>query len=404
MKTHSFTFVFSLASLFAAPSYAQSPAKEDKHQPQTPAKEEKQQTIVLKNGQFFEGKIKLQTSRSIHLETQFGVRIFDKKEVTETLNSGNEITAAPADFDKLSPVEKEILNAQAEYELGEYDKALARVQAIAEGNDNPMVASRRDWLIIEINERKGQWETVKRLLGEKVEKGTPQERIRAQAHLDILEKNPDYDLRFVGDKPARDFLRDPKLRDQAREKNALQDARLMRLALEEYCEQLLVDDELSVKAFASKLDPQKTLEAVKKATGKGELVAELPYLPDLTNAEASIAKARAILGDYGKAFELDLARTELAHLLVVSDQLENEALQASPEGAPRNEGLRQWQERCDEFLKRAKPVTLLAEYMLQRVERFPSALRDLHEIVTDKSARFEEMVKGVKRARSRTDA
>jgi hypothetical protein len=369
-----------------------------------PAQENDGKTIVLKNGQFFEGKIKVQTSRSIHLETQFGTRVFDKKEVVETLPTGTQPDPAAAkDFDALSEAEKELLNAHAEYDLGQYEKALARVQAIQDLGDNPAAASRRDWLIIEINERQGQWETAKRLLNEKAEKGTPQEKIRAQAHLDIFKSNPDYDLRFVGEKQARNFIRDPKMRDQARERNALQDARIMRLALEEYCEQVLVDDDLSVKAFADKLDGQKTLEAVKKATGKGELVAELPYLPDLINAEASLAKAQAILGDYGKAFELDLARLELAHLLVVSEVVFREALEASPEGTAPTGGLRQWQERCDEFLKRAKPVTLIYEYMLQRVDRFPSALRDLHEIITDLSQRFEEMVKGVKRARSRTD-
>lgn len=388
-------YAFVSAIALALPSAAYSAPPEEKT--------EQHKTVVLKNGQFFEGKVKIQTSRSLHLETQFGVRVFDKKEVVETLDAGMEFSADPAEFNELSPPEKEILNAQVEYDLGEYDKALARAQALPGENENPVVSSRRDWLIIEINERKGQWETAKRLLKEKVERGTPQDRIRAQAHLDIFEANPNYDLRFVGEKPARDFIRDQKTREQAREKNALQDARLMRLALEEYCEQLLVDDELSVKAFANKLDVQKTFEAVKRATGKGELVSELPYSSDLINAEGSIAKTRAILGDYGKAFELDLARTELAHLILVLINLEREALEASPEGTGPTGGLRQWQERCDEFLRRAKPVTLLLDYMLQRVNRFPSALRDLHEIVTDRSARFEEMIKAVKRARSRTD-
>jgi len=363
------------------------------------------ETVVLKNGQFFEGKVKVETSRNIHLDTRFGVRIFDKKDISETLPTGTWLDAASVEnFDALKPAEREILNAQAEYDLGEYDKALARVQRVEDVADNAAVGSARDWLIIEIDERKGQWETAKRLLEDKLERGAPQEKIRAQAHLDIFRSNPDYDLRFIGEKQSRNFIRDQATRDRARERNSLSDAHIMRLALEEYCEQLLAEDDMSVKAFADKLDPRVTLEAIKKDAGKGDLAAELPYLPGLINAEGSLGKAQAILGDYGRAFEFDLVRAELGHLLIVAQALFGEAVQASPEGSASGSDRRQWKEQCDEFLKRAKPVTLIYEYMLDRVQHFPDALRDLNEAIVDQSQRFEEMVKGVKRARSRSDA
>jgi hypothetical protein len=266
--------------------------------------------------------------------------------------------------------------------------------------------------MIEIKERIGQWDTAKRLLQEKLEKGSPAERVRAKAHLDILQANPDHDLRFVGEKHARNFITSEQLRNRARERDSLRDHEIMRLALEEYCEQLLVDDKLSVKAFAEKLDLEATYKAIIDAGGRGDVAEVLPYMADLRNAEASLVKAQSILGDYGRAFELDLARTELNHLLQVGFRLANEALAASPEnfeppaepqsGQLTPEGRRQWQERCDEFIRRAKPATDLLDYMLDRVQRLGSGLRDLHDILSELKPRFDEMIKSVKKARGRT--
>lgn len=371
------------------------------------------ETIILKDGTFIDGKIKLQTSASVRIETRLGLRTFNRKEIDQIVESVDDSSsAAQKSFEDLPAATKAVLNAQAEYTLGNYEKALARIQPFKDYTENKAVRMRIDWLTIEVNERLGKWDEAKKLLKEKQQSGTPAEKTRAKAHLDILEVNPDYDLRFVGKKNARNFLLDDELRNKAKEPGALRDPEIMRRALEEYCEQLLVEDQLSVKAFADKLDPKKTLEAVKNASGGGDISGQLPYIADLKKAEASLAKAKAILGDYSTAFELDLARTEINHLIVVGDQLLKEALSQSPEtfqppfdratGQLTAEGRRQWQERCDRFLEASKPFVRLADYMQTKTERFPDTLRDLHKIVASFNDRMKETIRAVKKARERT--
>jgi hypothetical protein len=271
---------------------------------------------------------------------------------------------------------------------------------------------RVDWLVIEINERLGNWTEVKKLLEAKKAGGAPPEKIRAQAHLDIFEVNPEFDLRFVGERPAREFIRDESLRNRAKERDALKDVDIMSLALEEYCEQLLAADKLSVKAFGEKLKVQTTYDAVKKATGSGDFVTVLPYQSDLKAAEAALFKAQAILGDYGSAYELDLVRTELTHLIdvlirVLTDLYTNSPEAFTPPADPRSrqltaEGRREWQRRCDAFLENAKPTIRLIEYMSKRSERYPRELRDIREITENINERLSQTVKAVKKARDRT--
>lgn len=371
------------------------------------------ETIILKDGTFIEGKIKLQTSTSLRVDTRFGVRTFSRKEIDQIVESLDESdSATQKSFADLPEATRAILNAQAEYDLEQYEKALARIAPFKDYSESKAIRIRFDWLNIEINERLGQWNVAKKLLKAKLESGTVAEKTRAQAHLDIFEVNPEYDLRFVGKKHARNFIFDETLRNKAKEPGALRDQEIMRLALEEYCEQLLVEDKLSVKAFAEKLDSRKTLEAVKKATGSGDIGPSLPYFADLTKAEASLAKAHAILGDYSSAFELDLARAELNHLINVINQLATEAFALSPEtlqpaferttGLLTAEGRRQWQDRCDAFLEAVKPVTRLGEYMEAKIERYPDTLRDLLKIAIDFNERLKENIRVVKKARDRT--
>ncbi len=368
-------------------------------------------TVVLKDGTFFEGTITIETSRSIRLDTRFGLRQFMRSEIAEIIPGGTTVEE-DSDFASLSPAAREIRNAQVEYRLGQYDQALSRLEKLGKAGDDPGLQSQRDWLVIGLHQRMGQWDTARRLLNEKLEKGTPPERVRAQAHLDILKNNPQYSLQFVGDKHARHFIRDERLRDQARESGSMRDYAVMRAALEQYCTQLLAEDKLSVKAFSANLDQEVTYQAIVGAGIREDLQDVLPYKLALRNAEASLAKAQAILGDYGKAYELDLARLELDHLIQVSIRLYSEANQNSPENFtpaadPRSgrltpDGRRQWQERCDEFLKRAQPLTRLLAYMKERVEKFPGELLDLHEFVTNVTERLDETIKSVKRARGRT--
>ncbi len=371
------------------------------------------QMIVLKDGTFIEGRIVVRTSRSVRIETRFGSRSVSRSRIDRIIDSVDELDPeAVSDFDDLAPGTRAVLNAQADYDLGRYHRALDRLETLRDGGDDPALRVRSDWLVIELSERLGNWDKVDQLLRAKLQDALPPERVRAKAHLDIFGANAAYDLRYVGDKHARNFLSDPDLRNRAREPQSLRDHNVMRAALEEYCEQLLVEDEMSVKAFAAGLDSEKTYLAVRNAGGQGDIFTHLPYLDSLFGAEAALFKAQAILGDYGRGFELDLVRSELTHLMGVAERLFKEAVGVSPEtfrppfdrrnGRLTGEGRAAWILRCDEFLKRAKPVSRLYAYMRKKVERHPHALRDLRDLLTDRDERFDEMVKAVKKAKGRT--
>ncbi len=372
------------------------------------------ETIILKNGAFVEGDITIQTSTTIRIKTRFGERSFSRKDIEQVIESVAEGESGVDKFSELPAAHKSVLNAQALYDLKKYDEALQRLEPLRDYQENKAIRTRVDWLIIEINERLGHWGEARKLLEAKKESGSPPERIRAKAHLDIFEVNPDYDLRFVGEKPAREFIRDEATRNRAKEKDSLRDAEIMTLALEEYCEQLLVADKLSVKAFGAKLKPQATYDAVKKASGSGDFVTILPYIGELKSAEAALLKAQAILGDYGSAYELDLLRTELAHLLAVGERLLQELFSASPEtynppADPRSgqltpEGRREWQRRCDAFLEQAEPLTRLVKYMLKRAELYPLKLEELHDLLADWDERLAQTTRAIKKARDRTRA
>ena len=378
-----------------------------------PAPAVRAETVILKDGTFIEGKIKLQTSTSVRVDTRFGVRTFSRKDIDQIVESVDDSSSsAQKTFADLPPATKAVLNAQAEYDLGNYEKALVRIEPFKEYTENKAVRIRIDWLTIEINERLGRWVVAKKLLKDKQDTGTAAEKTRAKAHLDIFEVNPDYDLRFVGKKNTRNFLFEEDLRNLAKEPGALRDSEMMRLALEEYCEQLLVEDKQSVKAFADKLDAKKTLEAIKKAPGSGELAAHLPYNDDQKKAEGALMKAQAVLGDYSSAFELDLARTEVHHLYDIFETLLEEAGRLSPEaltpafdrasGNLTAEGRRQWQQRCDQFLESMKPVSRLLDYLDAKTERYPESLRDFRKLVVQYNDRVKENIRAVKKARDRT--
>lgn len=375
----------------------------------------KAETVILKDGTFIEGDITLETSRSIRVETRFGTRTFLKKDVDQILQSVGTFEAnREGDFNELPAPVKAVLNAQADYKLGHYERALSRLEPYRDYQENRALRIQVDWLIIEINERLGRWETVKQLLEDKEQQGTPREQIRAKAHLDLFEANPDYDLRYVGEKHARNFIGDEQLRDRAKQPGALKDAEIMRIALEEYCKQLLIEDKLSVKHFADRLDVDETYETIKDLPPAARLSDRLPYMDDLKKAEASLYKAQSVLGDYGVAFETDLVRTELTHLLTVGGRLYNDAVQTSPENFepasdPRTglltpAGRTEWRRRCDEFLERVRPLDRLIDYMIDKAQRYPRGLRSLNEGLSDFRERLDQTVKAVKRARGRTHA
>ncbi|MBI3835156.1 MAG: hypothetical protein HY287_12570 [Planctomycetes bacterium] len=371
------------------------------------------ETVVLKDGSFVEGKIVLQTSTTLRLKTRFGSRTFAKKDVDKILESMDTAGAGdPKHFAELPAVNKAVLNAEADYELKNYEHALARLEPLRDYQENKVLRMKIDWLIIEINERLGRWDEAKKLLKDKQDHGTPPEKVRAKAHFDIFELNPEYDLRFVGKKSARNFVYNADLRNKAKEPGALKDADIMRLALEEYCEQLLVEDKQSVRAFGDKLDVKATYDVIKKSTATGDLTKTLPYMKELKAAEASILKAQSVLGDYGTAFELDLVRTELNHLTAVATMLERDVAQVDPDtftppsdpasGALTADGRRQWQQRCDDFLAAIRPLTRIVEYAISRAEPYPRELRDIREASMIQFERINQYVKAVKKARERT--
>ena len=370
------------------------------------------ETVILKDGTFVEGRITLKTSRSIRIETRFGTRTFALREVDQIIedleSSGLD---ASAGFEELSAPLKAVLNAQADYKLKNYQRALARLEPFR-NESNKAIRIQIDWLVIEIFERLGRWEAVHRLLKEKQDQGTPRERIRAKAHLDLFKANPEYDLRYVGEKHARNFIRNDRVMLQVRERGSLQNVEVMRLALEEYCEQLLVKDELSVKAFTDRLDVDETYEVIKELPAGARLADRLGYMEDLKKAEASVYKAQSILGDYGVAFEADLARAELAHLLSVLMRIEVEILELSPESfTPASEartgrltpqGRKAWRERCNEFLAAVRPFMALIDYMKDKAQRHPRRLLEVYKLLMDNHERYDQMIKAVKRARKRT--
>lgn len=373
------------------------------------------ETLILKDGTFIEGKIVSQSGSFVRLETRFGTRTFNQKDIEQIVKTPDEGDPDSAKkFAELPEAVRAVLNAEADYKLGNYQKALSRLEKFKDYNESPAVRIRIDWLFIEINERMAKWETVKDLLKKKKESGTPREKLRAQAHLDIFEVNPNYELSFVGKENARNFLVSDDLRTLARERDALKDARLMSEALKEYCEQTLTEDKLGVKAFSDKLRPRETYEAVKKLPKSGDIDKHLPYNTDLTKIQQSIYKAQAVLGDYGHAYETDLIRAELVHLFPIFAQLFEELIMASPEnfvppfdpmtGRLTGQGRQQWQQRCDQFLEQAVPVSRLIDYMVDKSNLYPNTLRDLRTLCTDLKERLDQMISGVKKARRRTDA
>jgi len=370
------------------------------------------ETVIFKDGRFMDGQVVRRSDSTIRLKTRFGVRSYSMKDVEQIIESvdGGDPSQKGTFADLPAPI-RTVLNAQTDYKLGDYDAANSRLQELSDYTENKAVRIQMDWLMIEIHERQGQWDTAKRLLKEKSDGGLPFEKVRAKAHLDIFEANPDHDLRVVGNEPAKSFLRSTELQNLAREANALKDRRIMEAALREYCKQILLGPD-GVAAFSDNLDVTATFEAVKKAKGGTDLIKVMPYKDALDKAQEALIKAHAILGEYADAFELDLVRQEVTHLLNVVGRLLQELIQADPTATPpptdprtgrlTPDGARQWRQRCDEFIARAKPLERLADYMLARVERFPEELRYLHEGIALDSERLEQLQKAVKRAKDRT--
>jgi hypothetical protein len=370
-------------------------------------------TVILKSGGFVEGDVTLETSRSVHVMTRFGKRVFNKSEIEEIVKSTPSGGALPAeDFAVLPPALRAVRNARAEYALEQYAAALARIEPHRDYVERPAVRRQIDWLLIEIYERLGRWDEARKLLEEKKADGTQSERLRAETHLAIFDANPDYSLRFLGDVPVRNFILDQQLLDRAKQPDALKDRKVMNAALERSCEKFLLEGDFSVRRFAQSLDLEKTYQACLKLPRAGHVEKHLPYMENLKKAEASLTRAQAILEDYADAYAMDLARTELTHLATVALRMWENAEEVelgdfAPPADPRTgaltpEGREQWRQRCDDYVARLEPLSRLLAYMLERVDYYPDAMRQMRNLLEVYHQRVDNSIKSVKRSRNRT--
>jgi hypothetical protein len=369
-------------------------------------------TVILKNGSFVEGTIVLKLDTTLRMETRFGTRVYKLRDVEQIIQSDGESGVADAKkFDELPLAVRAMLNAETDYRLGAYESALSRLEPFKDYSENPVIRSRIDWLMIEANERLARWDVARELLTAKKEKGTPRDQERAKAHFSIFEDNPQYDLRTIGKKQARVFLNDEKLIFRGKDPNSLKDESVMRAALEEYCQQLLIDNTDSVRAFKKSLSSRDIYDACKKLPPAGDVDRHMPYFKALEAAETAILKVESILGDYADAFKVDLIREELTELGRVYNRLEDEVLAVSPAGfvPPFDpltgrltaQGGEEWRRRTDLFLAQVKPVVRLLDYMKDKTELFPNELRDLSKALTGTNERMQQMITVTKKNRGR---
>jgi hypothetical protein len=348
-------------------------------------------TLVMKDGTIVEGKIVRKSKRFVRIDTQFGPKSVPRSDIERIIEESPEGSALQAmrteqDFGKLPDLAQTLKNAQALYDLGRFD---------------------------EIDERQAKWDEAEGLINKTLEDGGEADKIRAQAHLDIFKQNPGYNLRKINERLARDFL-EQQLYLKAIHRNALQDPVLMHAALREMVLQILRDEKVSTYALKEQMVPEETYAAVAKVIedkSKRPVVEALPYREELAKVERSLYRAKAILPEATRGFELDLVRTEASHLRDVIQPLLGELSEAYPgdgaasadeHGRITAEGREQWREQCDAFLAMSKPVADLIEYLLQRAGAFPEELKPFIKEWNDTLERVRQMQQNTQRNRERT--
>ncbi len=371
--------------------------------------------LVLKDGTFVGCEIVVKTSKTIRVKSIYGIRSYNLRDIDRIVEDVDYSDAGSVErFEQLPDALKAALNARADYDLGNYERAFSRLDPFLEYDENQSTRNLIDWLLIEIYERQGRWDDAKRMLKAKKKRGSPREKLRAEAHLDIFKRNPDYDLRYIGTKHARNFLviADQYLRNKAREPNSLTEREIMHAGLAEYCEQLLQAEGFSVPALESYMDLKKTYEAVRELSPSGDLERHLPYATMLERAEESISKAQVVLAGYGDIYELQLVRVEVAHFTDVWYSLSRQMVEASPRritpaynaqtGKLTRDGRKQLMDQCDEFVKRGRLIVWLIEYMKTKLERYPRKLDSLIELHNIALEYHENMIRWAKRLRNKT--
>ncbi|MCG3129837.1 MAG: hypothetical protein FLDDKLPJ_00572 [Phycisphaerae bacterium] len=369
--------------------------------------------ILLKDGSMIEGRIikELSTATTIRVRTPFEERLINRRDIDRIFDEEAIDQTGLAKFEELPEAVRAVFNARADYRLGNYARVIERIEPFLQKEQNPVLRSEMTWLIIESKERFAKWDEVKPMLEALEKDGTPQDKLRAKAHREILEDNAewDYSLRRVDKAWSRNFL-PQDMRADAQDPNALADATMMRKALEEYCSQLVRNEKYGVETLRERMNPRKTMEAVRElppAIRADDVLKRMPYLEELKLAETSVLKAQAVLPGYADAFQLDLIRAEAEHLLfyVLGGMLE-EALISSPLYQPLPQTLdaatrEQWRQACDEWLARTKPTEIVGEYLLNKLMGYPEQMRLEYHLLRDVYDRLQEMRESIMRQRNR---
>lgn len=370
--------------------------------------------LILRDGRQIEGTILHQDQDKVVIMTSAGKKSYLKTRILEIQRAGEEVSAAAQiqPFVSLAPMQQQLRNARAERILRRHRSIVDRLAPLIEEGDSTPEQMEARWMLIEAYERLAEFDHAQELLTRIGEKGDKASRLRAQAHLDIFDQNPGYKLERVNDKLARQFL-ERALYLKGKQPNALADEQLMREALEEYVDQILLNKRVSLHSFKEMLDSEDTLEALRQMPpGTTQVQKYLPYREHLTQVEESIGKAQAILPDYAYGYELDLLRTESEHLQQAIERLFEEVLEQHPErssyaydsesGKLTKEGREQWWENCETFLNDSKPLIAVGDYLLTRTARFP---RELDRVTTSLSKimnRLKRIREAITRKRERT--
>jgi hypothetical protein len=373
-----------------------------------------QDKLLLRDGREIEGNILREDQDKIVIMTAVGKRSYRKTKIREVQRAEDKVAAADQiqSFAALSPIGQHLRNARAERILGRNRGIVDRlVPLIEKGNFSPEQMKAR-WVVVEAYERLGEFGQAETLLKEIREKANLPDQLRARAHLDIFEQNPGYKLERVNDRLARNFL-ERELYLKGKQPNALADGELMRKALEEYVDQILLNKRVSLHSLKEMLDLEETLEALRQMPAATSQVEKyLPYYEHLEQVEESITKAQAILPEYGHGYELDLLRTESEHLQRAIEALFDEVFARHPDnssyaydgesGKLTKEGREQWRENCDAFLADSKPLIAVAEYLLTRTARFPLELERVTDSLTRIMNRLKRTREAIMRKRDRT--
>ena len=374
-------------------------------------------SILLDDGTTVEGTIVREGQTAVVIQTQFGRKTFPLRRIKSIVRDADRrlprgvLPDAVRHFDNIDRISRECANAEALYELGKYDRIPARLEPYLDSDDKSDDQYRLRWLMIETYERLAQFDKAIEMLEAIEADGRERDKIRARAHLDIFDQNPpDRSLRRVNREVTRKFLkREDRIR--AKEPNALADRDLMKAALEEYCYQILSDEDVSIRALRESMDRTATLEALREMPHLTANVEDhLPFAGDVAEVEASLEKVDAILPGYVRAYNIELARTLAVELYEVLEVLFTETVEEYPEptmsgderGFLTKEEREEWREYCTEFERAVRPLLRTAEYVQEKVAPYPDNLRVLNQACNDILAQLEQVRSTINRKKGRT--